>query len=75
MGTERGSHFEFVAENFVTWPFSGQWISLERTDPDDPVDVVGSARHRHEMTDVEGTKTVMIDTWTWNLTLEPDAGQ
>jgi hypothetical protein len=68
-------HFEFVAENFVTWPFSGQRIPLERTDPTIPWTSAGQHVTRYENTDVEGTKTVMIDTWTWNLTLEPDAGQ
>jgi hypothetical protein len=67
-------NFVGVSE-MVTWPFSGQRLPLERTDPTIPWTSAGQHVNRYENTDVEGTKTVMIDTWTWNLTLEPDAGQ
>ena len=68
-------HFVGVAENLVGWPYSGQWIPLERTDPTIPWTSAGQHVTRNEIPEVDGTKIVMTDTWSWKLTLEPDGGQ
>ena len=67
--------FVGVAENFMTWPFSGQRLPLERTDPTIPWTSAGQHVTRNEIPEADGTKIIMTDTWSWNLTLEPDAGQ
>jgi len=60
-----------VAENWA-WPSGVGTLPLERTDPTIPWTSAGQHVTRFEATD-EGIPNVITDTWTWKLTLEPDA--
>ena len=51
-------------------------LPLERTDPTIPWTSDGTARHPERGPgSADGTQIVITDTWSWKLTLEPDAGQ
>jgi hypothetical protein len=66
-----------VMESLAGWPFGvgGPGLPLERTDPTIPWTSAGQHVTRSEFTDPDGVKSTLTDTFTWKLTLEPDAGQ
>ncbi len=66
-----------VVENWTPWPFmgTGHGLPLERTDPTIPWTSEGQHVDRQESTGIGGGLIVITTTWTWKLTLEPDAGQ
>jgi hypothetical protein len=67
---------EIVTENFGGWPFSsGAGLPLERTDPTTPWTTTGQHVTRSVVPQPDGSQIVTTDTWSWKLTLEPDAGQ
>jgi hypothetical protein len=66
-----------VTESLAGWPW-GVGVSglpLERTDPTIPWTTTGQHVTRNEVPQPDGSKIVTTDTWSWKLTLEPDAGQ
>jgi hypothetical protein len=65
-----------VTESLAGWPFSsGAGLPLERTDPTIPWTSAGQHVTRSEVPQADGSQVVITDTWSWKLTLEPDAGQ
>ncbi len=68
--------FVNVTEMFETWPFGGSTgLPLERTDPTIPWTTTGQHVTRSEYPGADGSQIVITDTWTWKLTLEPDAAK
>ncbi len=61
-----------VAENWTLWPFYE--LPLDRTDPTIPTTSKGQKVDRQERAVLGGTE-VITTTWTWDLTLEPDAAE
>ena len=66
-----------VVENWTPWAFlpNGHGFPLERTDPTIPWTSKGQAVKRDESRGLCDGTIVITHTWTWELTLEPDAGQ
>jgi hypothetical protein len=66
----------FVMESLGGGPFGGgAGLPLERTDPTIPWTTTGQHVTRNESPQADGSTIVTTDTWSWNLTLEPDAAQ
>jgi hypothetical protein len=67
----------YVAEDWTTWPLTGtgQGLPLNRTDPTIPTTTAGQKVDRQESTGIGGGLIVITSTWTWTLTIEPDAAQ
>jgi hypothetical protein len=63
-----------VAEDWTPWPFP-QGLPLGRTDPTIPTTSEGEKVDRQERTGIGGGLEVITTTWTWKLTIEPDAAQ
>ena len=66
-----------VVEDWTPWPFRGTnpGLPFERTDPTIPWTSEGQHVDRREETGIGGGLIVITTTWTWKLTIEPDAGQ
>jgi len=66
-----------VVEDWTPWPFHGTnpGLPFERTDPTIPWTSEGQHVDRREETGIGGGLIVITTTWTWKLTIEPDAGQ
>jgi hypothetical protein len=62
-----------VPEDWTPWPFP-QGLPLGRTDPTIPTTSAGEKVDRQERP-VTGGLGVTTTTWTWKLTIEPDAAQ
>jgi hypothetical protein len=63
----------WVEESFGRWPFY-DGLPLGRTDPTIPTTSEGQKADRQER-QLPGGVEVITETWTWKLTLEPDAAQ
>jgi hypothetical protein len=76
-----GDEQTFPIPVIVTESFGWPWglgvpgHPLDRTDPTTPWTTTGQHVTRNEFTDADGIQSAITDTWTWKLTLEPDAGQ
>jgi hypothetical protein len=68
-----------VVESWTPWTFlpNGQGFPLNRTDPTIPCTSEGQYVDRQETTGLGGAADPIIvtTTWTWKLTLEPEAAQ
>ena len=65
-----------VTESFGwPWGVGVPGYPLERTDPTIPWTTTGQHVTRNEIPQADGSTMVTTDTWSWKLTLEPDAGQ
>jgi hypothetical protein len=76
-----GDEQTFPIPVIVTESFGWPWglgvpgHPLDRTDPTTPWTTTGQHVTRNEFTDPDGIQSSITDTWSWKLTLEPDAGQ
>ena len=66
-----------VVEGWTPWAFlpNGHGFPLERTDPTIPWTSKGQAVKRDELHGLCDGQIVITQTWTWELTLEPDNGE
>jgi hypothetical protein len=71
---------ESVPGSLHVWEFWDFWrfppaLPLGRTDPTIPTTSEGQTVDREESTGIGGSLIVVTNTWSWKLTLEPDAAQ
>jgi hypothetical protein len=64
-----------LVENWWQWPSFPDVLPLGRTDPTIPTTSQGEHVDRQEQTGIGGGLIVITTTWTWKLTIEPDAAQ
>jgi hypothetical protein len=64
-----------VVEDWTGWPFGSTGLPFERADPTTPWTSEGQHVDRQESGRSYGDPSVFTTTWTWKLTIEPDAGQ
>jgi hypothetical protein len=66
-----------VVEDWTPWPFTGTGSGppLNRTDPTIPTTAQGQKVDRQQSTGIGGGTIVITTTWTWQMTVEPDAAQ